>query len=232
MENRLITKRATSASGNLLPRLIGRATLLLIIATGTAMAYEEPEFELLETVDDYEIRRYAAYIVAEVDVQGETMADAGNDAFRLLAGYIFGANEPGAKMKMTAPVESRSTRDGQRMKMTAPVESRRATDGESAYTYAFVMERQYTLDSLPKPLEPSIRLVERSPRVMAVRRYSGGWSDKNYRKNEALLIEALQGASITTIGAPELARYNSPFTPWFMRRNEVMIAIDWPQQVP
>lgn len=179
------------------------------LTTGFAMALEEPEFELLQTTEDYEVRRYADYIVAEVDVAADTMDDAGNDAFRVLAGYIFGKNEPGEKMNMTAPVESRPAGDG------------------NAYTYAFVMERQYTLETLPKPLDPRIRLTVRPSRVMAVRRYSGSWSEKNYRKNETALIDALQAAAVRTIGAPELARYNSPFTPWFLRRNEVMIEIDW-----
>jgi hypothetical protein len=188
------------------------------LTTGFAMALEEPEFELLQTTEDYEVRRYADYIVAEVDVAADTMDDAGNDAFRVLAGYIFGKNEPGEKMSMTAPVESRPSESGVRMNMTAPVESRPAGDG-NAYTYAFVMERQYTLETL--------RLTVRPSRVMAVRRYSGSWSEKNYRKNETALIDALQAAAVRTIGAPELARYNSPFTPWFLRRNEVMIEIDW-----
>jgi hypothetical protein len=68
------------------------------LTTGFAMALEEPEFELLQTTEDYEVRRYADYIVAEVDVAADTMDDAGNDAFRVLAGYIFGKNEPGEKM--------------------------------------------------------------------------------------------------------------------------------------
>jgi hypothetical protein len=200
--------------------------LLYALMTGFAMALEEPEFELLQTADDYEVRRYADYIVAEVDVAADTMDDAGNDAFRVLAGYIFGKNEPGEKMSMTAPVESRPSENGVRMNMTAPVESRPAGDG-NAYTYAFVMERQYTLETLPKPLDPRIHLTARPSRVMAVRRYSGSWSEKNYRKNETALLDALRAAAVRTIGVPELARYNSPFTPWFLRRNEVMIEIDW-----
>lgn len=200
--------------------------LLYALTTGLAMAYEEPEFEQLQTTEDYEVRRYADYIVAEVDVAADTMGDAGNDAFRVLAGYIFGKNEPGEKMSMTAPVESRPSQSGLRMNMTAPVESRATRDG-NAYTYAFVMERQYTLETLPKPLDPRIRLTVRPSRVMAVRRYSGSWSEKNYRKNETALFDALQAAEVRTIGVPELARYNSPFTPWFLRRNEVMIEVDW-----
>jgi hypothetical protein len=199
---------------------------MLALHAPIAMALEEPDFEVLLETEDYEVRRYQSYIVAEVDLDGDFKA-AGNDAFRILADYIFGNNEPGEKMKMTAPVESR---EGMRMNMTAPVTSTPADD-DSRVTYAFVMERKYTMDSLPAPTDPRIRIVERPARIMAVRRYSGGWSEKRYRKNETALLDALQADRIEATGIPVFARYNAPFTPWFLRRNEVMIEIDWTGQV-
>lgn len=116
------------------------------------------------------------------------------------------------------------------MNMTAPVTSTPADD-DSRVTYAFVMERKYTMDSLPAPTDPRIRIVERPARIMAVRRYSGGWSEKRYRENETALLDALQADRIEATGIPVFARYNAPFTPWFLRRNEVMIEIDWTGQV-
>jgi hypothetical protein len=187
------------------------------------MAYEEPPYEVLARADEYEVRRYEPYLVAEVDVEGD-FGEAGSKAFRLLAAYIFGENQTEEKMSMTAPVESRPKEKGVRMSMTAPVTSTRSAGGE--YTYAFVMERKYTLDTLPRPRDPRIRLEERAARVMAVRRYSGRWTEGNYRRNEAKLMEALSADGRRPIGAPILARYNSPFTLWFMRRNEVMVEIE------
>jgi hypothetical protein len=192
------------------------------------MAYEEPSYEVLEQADEYEVRRYAPYLVAEVDVEGD-FGEAGNKAFRLLSGYIFGDNQTEEKMSMTAPVESRPREEGVRMSMTAPVTSTASAIDE--YTYAFVMERKYTLDTLPQPRDPRIRLEEQAARLMAVRRYSGRWTEGNYRKNEAKLVEALSADGRRPIGAPILARYNSPFTPWFMRRNEVMVEIEWTEGV-
>lgn len=205
-----------------------RSILLLMLALHApfALALEEPDFEVLLETEDYEVRRYQHYIVAEVDLDGDFKA-AGNDAFRILAGYIFGNNEPGEKMKMTAPVESS---EGIRMNMTAPVTSRPADD-DSRVTYAFVMERKYTMDTLPAPTDARIRIAERPARIMAVRRYSGGWSEKRYRENEMALLDALQADRIEAMGIPIFARYNAPFTPWFLRRNEVMIEIDWTSQV-
>lgn len=198
---------------------------ILPLAT-TTMAYEEPRYEVLERMDQYEVRRYEPYLVAEVDVEGD-FSEAGNKAFRLLAGYIFGDNQADEKMSMTAPVESRSKEDNVRMSMTAPVTS--TSSAADHYTYAFVMERKYTLDTLPRPRNPRIRLRPNEARVIAVRRYSGRWTEGNYRKNEAVLLEALSADGRRRIGVPILARYNSPFTPWFMRRNEVLIEIAWKQ---
>jgi hypothetical protein len=202
-----------------------KAWLLILLFTfpgHSAMAIEEPAYELLLETKYYEIRRYQPYIVAEVDVDAD-FKRAGNSAFRVLAGYIFGDNEPQQKMQMTAPVEST---EGIRMNMTAPVTSQ-PTDGDGPFTYAFVMERKYTMDSLPKPNNPDIRLVQRPQRVMAVHRYSGTWSEGRYEEHEKILLDALAIDRVRTIGAPVFARYNAPFTPWFMRRNEVMIEVDW-----
>jgi len=190
------------------------------------MAIEEPEFETLVTAEDYEIRRYAPYIVAEVDVDGD-MKEAGDDAFRILAGYIFGKNEPGEKMSMTAPVSTKPAGQGQRMNMTAPVLSSPTDNETEAYTYAFVMESRFSMESLPKPLDPRIRLVEVPAQVVAARRYSGRWTDKNFLKNRDTLLTALRDDGVVLAGQPWLARYNSPFTPWFLRRNEVLVEIEW-----
>ena len=187
-----------------------------------AMAIEEPAYDVLLETKHYEVRRYAAYIVAEVDVDDD-FKRAGNSAFRVLAGYIFGDNEPQQKMHMTAPVESR---EGVRMNMTAPVASQ-SRDGDGVFTYSFVMERKYTMETLPKPTNPDIRLVERPERVMAVHRYSGTWSEERYEEHEKILLDALATDRVETKGAPVFARYNAPFTPWFLRRNEILIEIEW-----
>jgi hypothetical protein len=186
------------------------------------MAIEEPAYEVLLETRYYEVRRYQPYIVAEVDVDDD-FKRAGNSAFRVLAGYIFGDNEPQQKMEMTAPVESR---EGVRMNMTAPVTSQAGT-GAGRYTYAFVMERKYTMDTLPEPTNPDIRLVQRPERVMAVHRYSGTWSEERYREHEKTLLDALAVDRVEITASPVFARYNAPFTPWFLRRNEIMVEIEW-----
>ena len=181
---------------------------ILLLAGDLAMAIEEPDYEVLSETDSYEIRRYAPYIVARVDVEGDA-GSAGNEAFRILAGYIFGDNQEDAKMKMTAPVESQ-----------------RSGSDTDRYTYAFVMESKYTMESLPRPNDPRIRLSEVEPKTVAAVRYSGRWTENNYRRHLAKLRSALSADGVTTRGEPMLARYNSPFTPWFLRRNEILLELD------
>lgn len=190
----------------------------------TVMAIEEPEFDTLSRNDSYEIRRYESYVVAEVDVAGD-FKTAGNRAFQVLAGYIFGDNAPNEKMAMTAPVESRRHSGGEKMKMTAPVQSSPSAQLSDGFTYSFVMESKYTMDTLPEPTDPEIRLREIPGRVVAVRRYSGGWSQEKYQKEEAVLLEALAVDDIVPVGEPVFARYNPPFMPWFMRRNEIIVEL-------
>ena len=95
-------------------------------------------------------------------------------------------------------------------------------DGKrDSYTYAFVMESRYSMDTLPTPVDSRIRLVEMPARTMAVHRYSGSWSSRNYRKHETILLTALQNDAVEMSGEVYLARYNSPFAPWFLRRNRI-----------
>lgn len=198
-------------------------SVVLVLQGVAAMAYEEPDYDVVRSTDVYEVRRYAPYLVAEVDVEG-SFRGAGNKAFRILAGYIFGDNQPRTKMNMTVPVESAAV--GQTMNMTVPVESRSAGAGdEPTYTYAFVMERAYTMDSLPTPDDDRIRLVERPARTMAVVRYSGTWSASKFGKKTDELLAALREDGVDVIGDPVFARYNGPLTPWFLRRNEVMVEV-------
>lgn len=200
-----------------------RSALLISMIPGMAMAIEEPEYQVVGQYDDVELREYAPYIVAEVDVQGE-FGEAGGDAFRILAGYIFGDNAASEKMAMTTPVESRPSAKGEKMSMTAPVTAVAVGD-DGRTTYAFVMERKYSLQTLPVPNDDRIRIRTVPERTMAVRRYSGRWTEDKYLQNEKSLLSALDARGIQTVGRPVLARYNSPFSLPFMRRNEVMIEI-------
>ena len=186
-------------------------------------ALEEPKYTVLRTYENFEIRNYDSYLVAEVDIEG-SYSETGNEAFRILAGYIFGDNQSSMKMNMTAPVESEVYPSSEKMNMTAPVFSNKSING---YTYRFVMESKYTKETLPVPNNSKIRITEIKDRVMAVMSFSGRWSQKNFKKHEQILIKDLVNKKIGTVSEAIYARYNAPFTPWFLRRNEIMYEIDY-----
>ncbi len=205
------------------PKAIG---VLLILVGTNAMAIEEPEYEVVQTFADFELRRYAPYLVAETEVTGDFDA-VGNTAFRILADYIFGNNVSQEKMEMTAPVNQRpASETSEKMEMTAPVMQRPAYGaGAETFILSFVMPSRYSLETLPDPIDPRVRLREEPAKLMAVRRYSGRWTQTNYRENEIQLLDALEQANLKPVATPVYARYNSPFSLWFLRRNEVMVEV-------
>lgn len=209
---------------HLLGLLTAALPLTLTLWTPTLMATEEPVFDLVSKQQGFELRRYAPYLVAEVTVSGD-FDDVGSEAFKILAGYIFGSNQPATRIAMTAPVSQRpASNSGKKIAMTAPVIQTPAK-GSGAYTISFVMPAEFTLATLPQPLDKRIQMREQAARLMAVRAYSGFWSYSNYRENLDTLIESIKAADLMPLSAPIYARYNPPFTPWFLRRNEVLVEV-------
>jgi hypothetical protein len=200
---------------------------VLLLSGVFAMATEEPSYQILQTTEDYELRRYDPYRVAEVEVRGD-FEDVGSEAFRILAGYIFGDNQGETKMAMTAPVNQRPAETtheqvGTRLEMTAPVSQRPA--GADAYVISFVMPASFTLETLPQPNNPRIRLREEPAGRVAARRYSGSWNEARYREEERHLLDALQRDGLQPRGTPIYARYNSPFSLPMFRRNEILVPL-------
>jgi len=182
-------------------------------------AIEEPDHEITRKFDNVELRRYAPYVVAEV-VLDTSAEDAGNQAFPILAGYIFGKNKGERKFAMTAPVTQ--TAVPVRMDMTAPVTQAAVAGGMRVQ---FVLPKGITLAAAPEPIDPRVQLRAVPTATWAVIRYSGTWSQSNYAEHLAELKASLNAAGVATQGEPVLARYNAPFTPWFMRRNEIWLAL-------
>ncbi len=204
--------------------LMRRATLLILLAligVCPAMAIEEPGYEVVRKADGYELRRYAGYCVAETEVAG-SQTDAGNAGFRILAKYIFGANQSQQSIAMTAPVLQAPS---ETIAMKAPVmQQPGATPG--TYVVQFTMPSKYTLQTLPKPNDVRVRLRQQPDRLVAVRTYKGGWSLARYGEELAALRDAMRRDGLIAIGEPQWARYNSPFSLPFMRRNEIWLEID------
>ena len=184
------------------------------------MAIEEPAYELERATDTYELRRYPPVRVATTTITASA-ADAGNRAFRILAGYIFGGNRSRESIAMTAPVTQAR---GEKIAMTAPVTQQRG-EAQDRYVVSFVMPTHYTLETLPVPDDERVRLEEIPARRVAVRRYRGTRSQARYEAELAQLRSALERDGLETIGEPVFARYNSPFSLPPLRRNEVWLEV-------
>lgn len=183
------------------------------------MATEQPPFTLVSRADGIEVREYPGYVVAETVVQGER-GRAGNDAFSVLAGYIFGGNKGSRKIAMTSPVTQVK---GQAIAMTSPVAQVAA--GPDTWRVQFMMPSEWTLDTLPVPNDPRVTLRAVPARRVAVVRYSGTWSQENYDEHLALLKAAMLKQGLTGQGEPVWARYDPPMVPWFLRTNEIQVEL-------
>ena len=192
-------------------------TLLIFTFPMTSHATAEPEYKVVLTLEGIEVREYAAYAVAEVVVPGPA-GDAGSNAFPILAGYIFGKNKGERKLEMTAPVTQ--TAAPVKLEMTAPVTQAAAPGG---FLVQFVLPKGVTRANAPEPLDARVMLRDIPPSRVAVIRYSGFWSDANYNEHLEKLQAALRAAKLDWTGEVIYSRYNPPFTPWFMRRNEIWL---------
>jgi len=200
-------------------RLIITVILLILIGVVPAMATEEAPYTVLKTDDIFELREYAPQVLAEIIVEGD-LEDAGNKAFRPLFRYISGDNKSRGKIAMTAPVSQEQK--GEKISMTAPVSQQRV---QGKWAVSFMMPASYTMETLPTPDDPNITLRQVPARRVAVVRYSGFWSEEKYLLNKEKLETWIQENRFTVVGEPVWARYNPPFTLWFMRRNEILIPV-------
>jgi len=195
---------------------------VFFVATGDGMALEEAKYTVIMREGSFELRQYEPHIVAETMVKGD-YDKAGNEGFRRLFKYISGENQKKQSIAMTAPVSQDA--GPEKIAMTAPV-SQEQTGGQ--WRIAFVMPSEYTMDTLPQPADPKVLLKQVPARRMAAITYSGSWSKARYEEHKALLEAFIQKQKLSPLGEPVLARYNSPFTLWFLRRNEVLIPVQAP----
>lgn len=183
------------------------------------MATEEAPYEVVSSEGDFELRDYAAQIVAEVIVNDD-FSSAGNSAFRPLFKYISGDNTAQADIAMTSPVSQ--VKQNQEIAMTSPVGQRASSDG---WAVSFMMPAEMTMDTVPRPNNPAVTIREIPAHRMATVRYSGRWTEKRYQEHLARLLSWVETQGLSVNGEPVFARYNAPFTPWFMRRNEILLPV-------
>ncbi|QSG11676.1 SOUL heme-binding protein [Halapricum desulfuricans] len=171
-------------------------------------------YERLRRIDGAELRRYPETVLVE------TTADDQWTAFRRLFRYISGANSGAESLSMTAPVE---TRAGTSISMTTPVRSE-TTERESV-RMGFYLPPEYGPDTAPEPTESGVELVIEPEKTIAARRFS--WYAPQWRveRHARRLLDALERGGIEPRGDPSLLRYNDPWMPPFLRRNEVAVEV-------
>lgn len=217
--------------------------------------HEEPPHRVLVKEGPYEIREYAPRLIAEVEVEGD-MYGAGNTGFRQIANFIFGNNvapragsaeaKEGAaeKIAMTVPVtmEPAAAAPGsQAIAMTVPVTMEASGSSSSAATGSptpaavrkwkmnFFMPSQYTLETLPRPVNPNVHIRQVPPQTFAVVTFSGWTYDTTLQEREQEVRDWMgQRADyrVDTSKPAQLARYNPPWSIPFLRRNEVLCAVE------
>ena len=162
-------------------------------------------YTVISSFDDFEVRNYPESAIAELTVEG-SFEQAGTRAFGALAGYINGRNRGGRSIAMTAPVLQGS-------------------DTGRSHAIAFVLPADLTVHDAPTPTDARVSVKAVPATTTAALRYTGRWTEESYSRHRAKLLAAVAREGLLPVGEPRFARYNPPFTPWFLRRNEVLVDV-------
>jgi len=168
--------------------------------------------------DGFELRRYPECIVASIEVTS-SFERAGNSGFSALVSYITGNNQSRSKMAMTAPVIQEK---GVGLVQEYPVLEQQAGDN---HIISFVMPEGWTMDTLPDPVDQRVVLREVPVELVAVDQFTGRWSKSSYQARLETLERRIKRAGFEIVGVARFARFDPPWTPWFMRRNEIQIPV-------
>lgn len=198
---------------------VGAVAGIAVLSGSIVSNVEQPKYEVVASDQKIEIRDYAPMIVAEAQVSGER-GQAIREGFRIIADYIFGNNLSSRKVAMTAPVTQQVS---EKIAMTAPV----IQQGKgNVWQVRFVMPSNYTLESLPRPNNPAVKLSMIAGKRFAAIRFSGLAGEDRLKRETDALAEFIKNRNLTVTSAPTYAFYNPPWTLPFLRRNEIMIEVD------
>lgn len=190
---------------------------------------EQQPFQLVKRYPHFELRRYPAHVVAEIQVNA-TFDRAGNAAFRHLFRYISGNNTARQKLAMTAPV-IQEPGPSQRLAMTAPVLQSGPLPGSEEpadFVVAFVLPAGWTAEAAPVPADSQVKIRAIPGSLTAALRFSGRGSEAAFERRNGGLQAALVLAGLRAMGPPRFARFDPPFKPWFLQRNEVLQDVEQP----
>lgn len=165
------------------------------------MSTEQAAYVVLQKNGSFEVRRYEPHVLAvsrESDLRGYS-------GFNVLFDYISGGNRESRKISMTAPVLNNLD--------------------DKPLTTSFVMPSGMTLAALPKPNASGPDLVEVPARDMAAVVFSGNIGTELLARRKSELLDWIREQGLAATGPIELARYNPPFLPGFVKRNELLVEV-------
>lgn len=197
----------------------------VLLTTGCSVfrdnGVESAPYTLLKADEsaNIEVRNYDSMVLVSTDMA----SDGRYSAFRKLFRYIDGENEAAANIAMTAPVIMNNSSKGEKIAMTAPVFM---SNQSGKMMMSFVMPKDFTLQTTPKPTNPDVIVTEVKDYKVAAIQFSGTLSKSNVAKHTELLQQWITANGYTAIGEPVEAGYNGPLTLPMLRRNEVLIEID------
>jgi len=170
---------------------------------------EEQKYTLVRKYDDFEIRFYPSATIATINSNAKTYKELSGPGFQKLAGYIFGGNEADKKISMTTPVQM--------------------DINDSGSTMSFVMPSEYSKESLPKPNDPNVNIINTADEYVAVIRFGGYASDEDLKFNSEKLKNLLKENEIMSYGNYRFLGYNPPFQ-FIGRRNEIIVTVEWKEK--
>ncbi|MEH0933715.1 SOUL family heme-binding protein [Micromonospora psammae] len=183
---------------------------------------EQQRYRVVAKHPGFELRRYPTHLVAEMRVTGG-LVEAGNEAFQPLAAYISGANRVRRKVGMTAPVVQEPA-EPQKIAMTSPVVQEEG-DRPDCWLVRFVLPAELTPGTAPEPEDDRIVIRELPAQLAAAVRFSGRWTETAFGQRATALGRAVTAAGLQPTGAIRYARFDPPWKPWFLRRNEVVLPV-------
>ncbi|MEU7608882.1 heme-binding protein [Micromonospora sp. NPDC049204] len=183
---------------------------------------EQQPYRVVSRHPGFELRRYPAHLVAEMQIQA-SFTRAPIEAFRPLAAYLGGANRTRQPIGTAAPARPAAS-GSEKIAMTVPVVQ---VEGErpGAYLIQFVMPVVFTAATLPEPVDPRVRTREVPGQLAAAMRFSGRWTEQAFSQRATMLGRSVTAAGLQPRGAIRYVRFDLPWKPWFLRRNEVVLPV-------
>lgn len=207
-----------------------KMSIVLVVIISAALfweysvASEEIAYSVIKSDENIELRQYQPANAAQITMAG-TRKEAANKAFMPLFNYIQGNNIASEKIPMTTPVSQAATKAAsQKIPMTTPVSSQQTGEGE--WVVSFYMPNEMSVNEVPTPKDERITIKHIPEKAMAAIQFSGRPSHDELEEYADKLRQYLEANAINYNNDPLFAFYNSPQTPDFMRRNEVLFEID------